>query len=82
MRVTTSSEGANRFVLEARGISKRFAGVQALRDEDLDITLTDSFLMLPRKSTSGIIGLGAGSEVSDYNPCRTCNQKSCNGRRK
>jgi len=63
-------------------ISDQASLFHALRDETLDITLTDSFLMLPRKSTSGIIGLGAGSEVTDYNPCRTCTQKSCDGRRK
>lgn len=54
---------------------------RALEDEAIDITLTESFLMLPRKSTSGIIGLGSGSDVADYNPCRSCEKKSCAGRR-
>jgi hypothetical protein len=96
-RVAGLVEDRVRFTARIRGleISRRFspgycdwdisdqAGLfQALRDEDLSITLTDSFLMLPRKSTSGIIGLGVGRAVSDYNPCRTCDRKSCNGRRK
>ena len=54
---------------------------RALEDETIDITLTESLLMLPRKSTSGIIGLGSDSDIADYNPCRSCEKKSCAGRR-
>jgi hypothetical protein len=43
--------------------------------------LTDSYLMLPRKSVSGIIGIGCGAGVKDYNPCRTCDKRGCPGRR-
>ena len=40
------------------------------------ITLTDSCLMLPIKSTSGIIALGGKIERKAY-ACKICNYKSC-----
>jgi hypothetical protein len=47
------------------------------------ITLTDSRLMIPRKSVSGIIGIGLpGREIEEYNPCTTCRKKDCPGRRR
>ena len=40
------------------------------------ITLTDSFLMKPIKSVSGVIGLGADTKRSAY-PCQACDKKDC-----
>lgn len=46
------------------------------------IRLTDEYLMLPRKSVSGIIGIGTReSGVENYNPCRNCRRENCPGRR-
>ena len=44
------------------------------------IQLTDSYLMIPRKSLSGVIGIGY-SEVAKYNPCPACDRYRCVGRR-
>jgi hypothetical protein len=49
-----------------------------------DVILSDSYLMSPRKSVSGLFGLLApGIEGADpaYNPCNTCAQKDCIARR-
>jgi hypothetical protein len=54
---------------------------QAMDGDSVGIKLTEECLMLPRKSVSGIIGIGP-SEVAEYNPCRTCNKRDCAGRRK
>ena len=46
------------------------------------VQLTSGSLMLPRKSSSGIIGIGrCDSQVETYNPCITCNKAVCPGRR-
>ncbi len=37
--------------------------------------------MIPRKSISGIIGIGSNGNVQDYNPCKTCEKHDCLGRR-
>lgn len=47
---------------------------------DAPVMLTEHCLMLPRKSISGIIGVGRDL-VQIFNPCRTCNAKDCRGRR-
>jgi cobalamin-dependent methionine synthase I len=53
-----------------------------LNDDTAGITLTDEYLMIPRKSVSGIIGIGdLDSGVEQYNPCVTCVKKDCPGRR-
>ncbi len=52
----------------------------ALEGNTNGIHLTESCLMIPQKSISGIIGIGPG-EVSLYNPCRTCKELDCIGRR-
>jgi len=54
---------------------------QAMNGDSAGIKLTEECLMLPRKSVSGIIGIGP-REVADYNPCRTCDKRDCAGRRK
>lgn len=40
------------------------------------ITLTESSLMNPVKSVSGIIGIGARVKLRDY-PCKKCNDNNC-----
>jgi len=46
------------------------------------IRLTEGCLMIPRKSISGIIGIGPpSSEVDKYNPCKTCDRNDCRGKR-
>jgi len=52
----------------------------ALRDDTAGIHLTDSCLMIPQKSVSGIIGIGP-TEIGGYNPCKTCDKHDCRGRR-
>ena len=53
-----------------------------LNDDTAGVSLTDECLMIPRKSVSGIIGIGdMDSEVESFNPCVTCNRENCPGRR-
>jgi hypothetical protein len=47
------------------------------------ISLQDSMLMVPRKSISGVIGIGLPDHgIEEYNPCTTCRKKDCPGRRR
>ena len=46
------------------------------------VSLTEEYLMLPRKSMSGIVGIGThSSDIENYNPCKTCLKQDCPGRR-
>jgi len=47
------------------------------------VTLSDTLLMTPRKSISGVFGLYSKSRFTKekYNPCLECNKKSCIARR-
>lgn len=52
--------------------------------ETPDIELTESCLMVPKKSVSGLFGLlGPGIKGADpaYNPCDTCPKRDCIARR-
>jgi hypothetical protein len=53
---------------------------QAINVNSAGIQLTEGCLMLPRKSVSGIIGLGP-PYVAEYNPCPTCKKHDCIGRK-
>ncbi len=54
-----------------------------LGGEVTGIELTESLLMLPRKSISGVIGIGLPCHgIEEYNPCVTCRKKDCPGRRR
>jgi hypothetical protein len=44
--------------------------------EQCGITLSDSNLMIPVKSVSGIIGIGPGVTFNEY-PCEVCPMKNC-----
>ncbi len=54
---------------------------RAMNGDCAGIRLTDGYLMLPQKSVSGIIGIGQNSSIEDYNPCKTCKERDCLGRR-
>ena len=54
----------------------------AVNGASIGVRLTRECLMIPRKSISGIIGIGlSNSSVEHYNPCKTCNKHDCRGRR-
>ena len=54
-------------------VSQQEMVFKALEGNSTGINLTEDYLMLPRKSISGIIGIGDdSSNVDTYNPCRTC----------
>lgn len=56
---------------------------RTLDGDTAGIRLTDSQLMMPRKSVSGIIGIGLPNQgIEEYNPCLNCKKKECPGRRK
>ena len=61
-------------------VSQQKVLFEALDGDQAGIRLTDSFLMIPRKSISGIIGIGPFGEMN-YNPCKTCEKSTCVGRR-
>jgi hypothetical protein len=55
---------------------------RAINRDATDVRLTENFLMDPRKSISGIIGIGVREDgVSGYNPCVLCDASECPGRR-
>lgn len=63
-------------------VSQQAMVFKALGDNTSGIRLTKSQLMMPRKSISGIIGIGpAGNNIEEYNPCGTCPHQDCPGRR-
>ena len=54
-----------------------------LSADTIGIKLTKSALMIPQKSVSGVIGVGLpGKGIEEYNPCVTCLEKDCPGRRR
>lgn len=64
-------------------VSQQGLVFKALGDNAAGITLNDSMLMVPQKSVSGIVGIGRpGKEIENYNPCTTCSEKDCPGRRR
>ncbi|HEY32041.1 MAG TPA: hypothetical protein G4O10_02910 [Dehalococcoidia bacterium] len=55
---------------------------RTLNGSIISIQLTEENLMIPRKSISGIIGIGTlASEIVSYNPCLSCQKHDCVGRR-
>jgi len=54
----------------------------AVGGDSMGIRLDDGCLMIPRKSISGVIGIGPrDGSVENYNPCKTCDKHDCQGRR-
>ena len=54
---------------------------RALDLNRMDIKLTDTCLMRPRKSVSGIFGILSSSNITPYNPCTECKKRDCLTRR-
>ena len=55
---------------------------KAMQEDTAGVRLTEGYLMLPRKSISGIIGIGSNnSNIDNYNPCKSCLAADCPGRR-
>lgn len=57
---------------------------QLMEPQKVGVELTDSCLMKPRKSISGVVGLFPGhngQELGDYNPCLACQKLDCTARR-
>jgi len=46
----------------------------------IGVTLTDTCLMIPKKSRSGIMGLGPTDQISNKSACDLCDSKTCSGR--
>ncbi len=61
-------------------VSQQKMVFQAMKGDHAGVFLTDGCLMIPRKSISGIIGIGP-SQIGNYNPCKTCDKHDCIGRR-
>lgn len=52
--------------------------------DEIDVELTDSCFMQPRKSISGVFGItpkDLNPTEHSYNPCLECKQKNCSARR-
>ena len=63
-------------------ISQQKMVFRALDNHSMGVRLTDGYQMFPRKSVSGIIGIGpCDSNIEHYNPCKTCKKHNCSGRR-
>ncbi|MFC2004780.1 vitamin B12 dependent-methionine synthase activation domain-containing protein [Chloroflexota bacterium] len=55
---------------------------KAMQEDTAGVHLTEEYLMIPRKSISGIIGIGSSkNNIEIYNPCKTCQTADCPGRR-
>ncbi|RIK83278.1 MAG: hypothetical protein DCC67_06030 [Planctomycetota bacterium] len=63
-------------IAEQRTLFSLFGG------DDVGVTLTESCLMQPLKSVSGLIGIGRADRVAAYgSPCDRCAMHNCNMRR-
>jgi len=61
-------------------IRQQKAIFRAVNHNSTGVYLTEEWLMLPRKSISGVIGI-CPSDLESYNPCETCKKRDCLGRR-
>ena len=57
---------------------------QVVDGEKIDVSLTDTCLMHPRKSVSGVFGISDDKDGKrrNLNPCSQCGMKHCTARRK
>ena len=63
-------------------ISQQKIIFKATNNDSTGVRLTEECLMIPRKSISGIIGIGqCSNNVKHYNPCIKCGKHDCQGRR-
>ena len=59
-------------------VDQQRAVFEVMNGNSMGIELTEECIMLPRKSVSGIIGIGTLSkEVEGYNPCITSSNRNC-----
>jgi hypothetical protein len=57
---------------------------QLIEPQKVGVELTESCMMKPCKSISGVVGLFSeenGQELGDYNPCLACQKLDCSARR-
>ena len=55
---------------------------ETVNADSIGVHLTDECLMVPKKSISGIIGIGhSEGGLEYYNPCTTCDKRDCLERR-
>ena len=54
---------------------------RAMNGDSAGVRLTETCLMLPQKSISGIIGIGQCNHIENFNPCKGCRKRDCVGRR-
>ena len=54
-----------------------------LKNDLIDVALSESYLMAPRKTVSGVFGIGSSdlADKDETNPCRLCGMKTCVARR-
>jgi len=52
-----------------------------VRGESVGVILSPSYLMIPKKSVSSLIGLGPKDAISRITSCEVCNRKDCPGRK-
>ena len=52
-----------------------------LKPDDIGLRLGESFMMMPRKSITGVIGLGRDREEIRISPCAACDDETCMTRR-
>ncbi|MDY6907298.1 MAG: vitamin B12 dependent-methionine synthase activation domain-containing protein [Chloroflexota bacterium] len=63
-------------------VTEQRAIFKAMDSAPIGVSLTDDCLMVPRKSVSGIIGMGPFERrPGKYSPCRSCTKTDCNIRR-
>jgi len=63
-------------------ISQQELLFRSMNGDSAGIRLNNSYLMIPRKSISGIVGIGpCYSTAENYNPCKICVKQDCPGRR-
>ena len=63
-------------------VSQQKVIFQAVSGDSIGVHLTEHCLMVPRKSISGIIGIGPSEgNVENYDPCTRCDKYDCPGRR-
>jgi cobalamin-dependent methionine synthase I len=64
-------------------ISEQKKVFSVLENDLIDVDLNESYLMAPRKSVSGIFGVGSREFVDkdETNPCRLCGMHTCVARR-
>jgi len=63
-------------------ISQQRGVFRAVGGDSVEVQLTDSYLMVPQKSISGIMGIGhCDGNLESHNPCQSCDKRSCLWRR-